>query len=245
VEEEPPAVAVADERGAPVRPENGNLRVDIYRQFKYQDTGWPLHLSVGQTEARGPDTRPFETLVAEPAYASSEVLYGYLLLGNGFDPRYTWVIDERNRPTWVVWFDRNNNEDLTDDGPPLLNQGTGKLAVDLGLPVEIVGRSGEVMRQPYHLWFWVNENPKGSEYQRPLAARFYARCHYAGRVELAGRVHVAVAFEESRHDALFADAGLFIDLDDDGRLDRTTEHFLDGERVRVGRESWTLSLEYP
>ncbi|HEX9188905.1 MAG TPA: hypothetical protein VGB87_17630, partial [Vicinamibacteria bacterium] len=74
---------------------------------------------------------------------------------------------------------------------------------------------------------------------------FYARCHYAGRVELAGRVHDAVAFEESRHDALFADAGLFIDLDDDGRLDRSVEHFLDGERVRASGESWTLSLDYP
>ncbi len=67
----------------------------------------------------------------------------------------------------------------------------------------------------------------------------------AGAEDEPGRAHVAVAFEESRHDALFADAGLFIDLDDDGRLNRTTEHFLDGERVWVGRESWMLSLEYP
>jgi len=236
---------VAAEAQPPVEPADGMLPVDIYRDFKYQDSGWPMRLSVGQTEARGPDVSPFETLVAEPRYASSEVLYGYLLLGNGRDPRYTWVIDERERPTWVVWFDRNNNEDLTDDGPPLSNQGTGKLAVDLALTVEIVRRTGEVLRQPYHLWFWVNEHPKESEYQRPLSARFYARCHYAGRVELAGRVHAAVAFEEFQHDALFADAGLFIDLNDDGRLDRSVEHFLDGERVRTSGESWTLSLDYP
>ena len=245
VEEGPPAVAIEAEIGPPVRPAGDGLRVDIYRDFKYQDSGWPMHLSVSQTEARGPDVRPFETLVAEPHYASGAVLYGYLLLGNGPDPRYTWVIDERDRPTWVVWFDRNNNEDLTDDGPPLPNQGTGTLAVDLGLTVEIVRRPGEVLRQPYHLWFWVNENPKDSEYQRPLSARFYARCHYAGRVELAGRVHAAVAYEESRHDALFADAGLWIDLDDDGRLNRSGEHFLDGEKVRAGGHAWTLSLDYP
>ncbi|HEX9190098.1 MAG TPA: serine/threonine-protein kinase, partial [Vicinamibacteria bacterium] len=166
--EEGPPVVAAEEQG-PVRPVDGVLHVDIHRDFKYQDSGWPMHLSVGQTEARGPDVRPFEALAAEPRYASSEVLYGYLLLGNGRDPRYTWVLDERERPTWVVWFDRNNNEDLTDDGPPLPNQGTGRLAVDLVLAVDVVRRTGEVLRQPYHLWFWVNENPKGSEYLRPLA----------------------------------------------------------------------------
>ena len=244
-QERPPAEAVRVDALPPVRPVGDALRVDVYRDFKYQDSGWPMHLSVGQTEARGPDARPFETLVAEPRYASSEVLYGYLLLGNGPDPRYTWVIDERDRPTWVVWVDRNNNEDLTDDGPPLPNQGTGRLAVDLALTVEVVRRPGEALRRPYHLWFWVNENPKESEYLRPLSARFYARCHYAGRLELAGRVHAAVAFEASRHDALFADSGLWIDLDDDGRLDQSTEHFLDGEPVRAGGQAWTLSLDYP
>jgi len=50
---------------------------------------------------------------------------------------------------------------------------------------------------------------------------------------------------EFQHDALFADGGLFIDLDDDGRLDRSVEPFLDGERVRASGESWTLSLDYP
>jgi hypothetical protein len=42
-----------------------------------------------------------------------------------------------------------------------------------------------------------------------------------------------------------SDAGLSIDLDDDRRLDRSVEHFLDGEKVRASGDSWTLSLDYP
>ena len=229
----------------PVEPSGDVLHVDIHRDFAYQPTGWPMGLSVGQTEARGLDTRPLENLRAEPEYASPEVLYGYVRLGNGSDPQYTFVVDQREQPTWVLWFDGNNNEDLTDDGPPLPNRGTGKLAATLSTEVEVVAEDGRVLLLPYQLWLWVNDGSYSSEFVKPLTARFYGTCHYAGRVALAGEVFAAVAYEEQNHDALFAESGLWIDWNGDGKLDRHTERYLDGERLRRGEESWLLSLDHP
>lgn len=229
----------------PVVPIGDVLHLDIHRDFAYQPSGWPMGLSVGQTEARGLDTRPLENLRAEPDYASPEVLYGYVLLGNGPDPRHTFVVDQREQPTWVLWFDRNNNEDLTDDGPPLPNEGTGRLGVHLKAEVEIGAEDLRVRLQPYHLWLWVNDGSYTSEFVKPLTARFYGTCHYAGRVALGGDVFAAVAYEEQNHNALFADSGLWIDWNGDGKLDRHTERYLDGERLHRGERSWLLSLDYP
>jgi len=241
----PASAAQGPSSPPPVKPVGGALHVDIYRDFAYQPSGWPMAVPVGQTEARGTDTEPLEALRAEPDYASPEVLYGYIALGNGPDTKYTFVVDQREQPTWVLWFDRNNDEDLTDDGPPLPNRGTGKLGVNLTAEVEIVTRDGRVLRQPYHLWLWMNDGSSTSQFIRPFSAKFYGVCHYAGRVELADHVFKAVAFEEQNHDALFAESGLWIDWNGDGKLDRHTERYLHGERLRLGDQSWVLSLDYP
>jgi hypothetical protein len=219
------------------------LSIDVYRAFKYVASGWPGGLSVGQTSASGLDTRPHEALRAEPRYQSQSVLYGYLTLGDGPDPRISFALDERERPTWVLWVDKNNNKDLTDDGPPLRNQGTGFMAATVSLWVEFVTRDSGVVRRPYKLWFWVNEAKNTPPGTPPYAARFYATCHYAGRVDLGGEVFDAVAFEQGNHDGLLAEDGIWIDLDRDGKFKPPTEHFQDGEEIRTGREVVRLRLE--
>jgi hypothetical protein len=234
--------ALPEHRGVfvPVAPTDGVLRLDIYESFRYVDSGWPHGLSVTQTVARGLDVLPYEPLLDEPKYRSDEPLYGYLPLGNGPDSRITFVIDELDRPTWVAYVDKNNNNDLTDDGPPLQNQGTGTLAVAAAVSVDLVTASGATLRQPYHLWLWVSE----SERDGALFARLYGRCHYEGRVVFGGREFLTVAYEYDRHNALFAENGIWIDLNENGELERT-EHFLDGELIRVGDDTYRLELDYP
>jgi serine/threonine protein kinase len=237
--------AAGDFMPAAVVARDGLLRVDIYRDFKYVEAGWPGRLSVGQTEAGGLDTRPYERLRAEPEYSSPRVLYGYLSLGNGRDPRVSFVIDELERPTWVIYVDANNNEDLTDDGPALTNQGTLKLATNVRLMPEIVSWNDGAANRPYRLWLWVNELPAGPEGVPNLRARYYGTCHYAGRLSIGGEEFAAVAFQQDRHDALFAKAGLFVDLDADGEFERPSEHFRDGELIRTSRAVARLKLDYP
>ncbi|MFQ5968761.1 MAG: serine/threonine protein kinase [Acidimicrobiia bacterium] len=221
------------------------LRLDIFQSFEFVDDPWyPEGLSVGQglTFAGGLDTRPYETLRAEPSYRSSQVLYSYLPLGNSPDTRITFVIDELDRPTWMIYVDKNNNEDLTDDGPPYQNPLVrGRVPVTITLPVEVVTSSGTTLHRPYKLFFYVGEGREGGPY-RPY---FFAACHYVGKVDLGGRLFSAVAFEFGRHTGLFVESGVWIDLNGDGAFEKGTEHFLDGELVRVGDDVYRIELAYP
>lgn len=230
----------------PVWPGDGLLSIDIYRDFKYVAAGWPGGLAPGQTNATPLDTRPQERLYAEPRYASPTVFYGCLRLGNGPDSLVSFVLDELERPTWVAWVDKNNNQDLTDDGPPLAHQGSGlHFAANVSLEVEVQSPGSRPERRPYKIWLWVNELESGPAGPSRYVARFYAVCHYAGRVELFGEVFDAVAFEERGHDALFGEDGVWIDLDRNGKFERPAEHFLDGEEVRTGRGWWRLRIGHP
>jgi len=183
-----------------------------------------------------PRPQPYLPLVKEPAYKSRQVLYGYVKLGNSNQNQFTYVLDDLETPMWVVYFDRNGNRDLTDDGPPLSNHGHIKLATGVALDVPIVNSSGATIARPYHLWFFVNE--LGGQ----VVADFYSTCHYQGSLRILGKPYAAVAFESPTFDALYVDHGLWIDLNGDGQLDRDTENFRNNEIITVDGKEIVLRL---
>ena len=150
--------------------------INIDRDFKYVSKGWPMGLSVTQTSAIGLSPEPYEILVKEPKYISDQVLYGYLILGNSEDNKISFVVDDLESEQHVLYVDKNNNEDLADDGSPYSNQGTGKLATIIFLNIDVISLAGEKIVRPYKLWFFINES---SGKKRP---RFYTRCHYKGQI---------------------------------------------------------------
>ncbi|GAK61381.1 protein kinase domain [Candidatus Vecturithrix granuli] len=219
-----------------VRPSTDKIRLDLYRDFSYVPEGWPMGLSVGQTSAGGLSALPYERLLREPNYRSRQVLYGYLPLGNGPDQQISFVLDELDRPNWIAYVDRNNNEDLTDDGGPYHNEGTGIFAVSSSVMIEILTSSGK-LTQPYDLWMWVVADQQ--------SARFYARCHYAAKLFIDNRLYDMIAFEQFEHNGLYRESGIWIDLNQDQHLDETREHFSDGDVVSIGSRAFQLELLYP
>jgi thiol-disulfide isomerase/thioredoxin len=60
--------------------------------------------------------RPSEVLRKEPGYSSEAPLYGAMQLGDGQDCVVTVVVDEPEDGRARIYIDRNNDEDLTNDG---------------------------------------------------------------------------------------------------------------------------------
>lgn len=222
-----------------IEPVNGELTVDLFRDFQYESKGFPMGLSTGQTSLGELSEAPRERMLIEPEYHSRNHLYGALRLGNGEDDLVSFVVDEMDQPTWVAWVDANNNQDLTDDGPPLPNRGTGALALEVDTMAQVIYADGSGVQVPYRLWLWVKD--KGP---RKLV-HAYSRCYYKGVVRVGRQDFTAVAFERQDHDGLFRGSGLFIDLDGNGKLDEQTEHFLDGAVISVNGQDIRLKLAYP
>ena len=75
--------------------------------------------------------------------------------------------------------------------------------------------------------------------------RFYARCHYTGQIIIGGQKYTAVAYEFDKHDALYRESGLYIDLNADGVLDQATENFMDKTKISIDGWDYELFLNYP
>jgi len=219
----------------PIVPQNGKISVDIYKDFQYVPEGWPMGLSVGQTQLDALASTPYETLTNEPQYTSANHLYGYLSLGNGADTKISFAVDNLDQPTWMVYMDKNNNEDLTDDGS-YINQGTGSFAALMSVTIDIVTSTGLNITQPYQFWMWINAQKQ---------AYFYTRCYYKGMISINNTTYHTVAYEEYNHNGLYKENGLYIDLNNDGIITEATEHFTDGQNVQIGTEQYQLELLYP
>ncbi|OGQ51737.1 MAG: hypothetical protein A3J24_13345 [Deltaproteobacteria bacterium RIFCSPLOWO2_02_FULL_53_8] len=220
----------------PVSPDaDGSIHINIYKDFKYIAKGWAMGMSVGQTDAAGLTTVPFEVFKHEPAYASAKPLYGYFKLGNSNDSMVSFVVDNVEKPQWELYVDKNNNEDLTDDGPAIKNQGTLKMAATVTLEADVIMPDNESRKTPYQLWFFINAS----------GPHFYATCHYAGKVRIGKDVFDATAFEEFYHDGLFKESGICVDINRDGKCSHEQEIFKDGRAITIGNEKYTFSLDYP
>ena len=212
---------------------DGVLKLNLDLGFDYRSEGFPMGLAAGQSDAEPTSTRPCKTLSAEPAYHSKPVYYGYMRLGNAEDNRFVFVVDDIETPTWVGYFDRNNNGDLTDDGPSVI------ISQNVEFDVAVVLSNGKTVHRPYKIWQWGN-----SEAGKP-GLRFYSVCHYEAKLHINGKIITAVAFEQYNHDGLYHDDGIWLDLNGDNRMDEKMELFKDGSTVTVNGRSLLVKLDYP
>ncbi len=220
-------------------PGEDEIAVNIDAGFTYVPEGWPMGLAVGETNAAPLSPEPYETYIAEPTYRSLQPLYGYIVLGNATDNRFGFVVDDLEQDNWILHFDANNNNDLTDDGEPMGNEGTGKFAALASVASVAIVAGQETITRPYEFWIWIIEQSGIQE------IRFYPRCHYRGELSLSGKTYQAIAFEIIHQDAMYLESGLWIDLNGNEMLDEENEHFENGDAVKSDGKEYTLRLDYP
>lgn len=222
--------------GAPSHPaavaENGEIRVRLEGELRLAE-GFAPGLATGQSGIRLTDA-PCKRPRREPDYLG-QVGYGCIGLGAAGDRLFLLALDRPAGKPWRLYFDGDNDGDLTNDGGPLFNQGTGKFAYPVEARIKVVGPGGSLLTVPYRLWLWADAEAR--------EMRFYAQAHFAGTLAVGSRRYAIAAFEARAHDGLFHEDGLWIDADGDGRFG-DGEHFADGAVVGIGGRQATLVLEY-
>jgi hypothetical protein len=236
-------VADAPEARA-VTPAGGDvLTLDLDRDFTYVDQGWPMSRAAEQTTLPPLSSREPAGVVLPLEVRQRDngaTWFGSIPLGNTSEPGFAFALHDRGEG-WVLYLDANDDRDLTNDGPPLSNEGSGVvLAANATVEARVVREGGEAVSRPYALWIWFDEPPAGG-----MRGRMYAVHHWAGRITVGDESFEVTAFEKSSHDGLFRDAGVCIDLSRDGSCDEKSELFFDGDVVPIGARILRLRLRYP
>lgn len=227
----------------PILPEGSILAIDLDRDLRYVDRGFPMRRAAGQTALPALTRRRPAGLtlpVDVRRQDGSEVWYGVVPLGHGDGRGIPFALHDQG-DGWRLWIDRTTDGDLTNDGPPRPNQGSGDvLAATVELEAVVRTSEGEERVRPYAAWVWFDRTADGG-----IRGRMYAVHHWAGSVSVGADTVALTAFEKDRHDGLYRDAGVCLDLSADGRCDERTELFFDGDSFELGGRTIRLRLRYP
>ena len=188
------------------------IPVSLKRDFVTFERG----MSLGATPTWSPLNHRLEELplfkLREPPYRGDTQLYGAIKLGIAKESLFSFVFDLVQDGPPVVWFDRNANYDLTDDGPPLENQGDGVFASEVVFLLHNV-LPGFSNADTFRIWFFTND----SLWSKRFAAH-YCTTVLKGTVRFAGRSFDAFVTDTGGNEADFTNDGLYVDLDANGRV---------------------------
>jgi len=216
--EQPKAVVATSDAAAPLSPENvGRISVSISGEFE------PVGMKISSRSGVHPKLAdsPPDYLLQAPESMGGQRKYGKLLLGTGDNRTYDFILDVIPSGRSLLYFDGNQNRNLTDD-PPLENRGRGIFGTVIQIPmrrlIKEMNRDGD-----FKIWFFTNKSlwAKGG-------ARHYSITQMKGRVTVHGKNYQAYIAERGGNDADFTNDGIFIDLNGNGKIETNAEYFPDG-----------------
>ncbi|MFC1857636.1 tetratricopeptide repeat protein [Thermodesulfobacteriota bacterium] len=177
-------------------------------------------------------------IIKEPHYQGNTQKYGRLALGTGTNKAYAFVLDREGNAQPVLYFDRNQNNDLTDDGGPIHNQGTGLFATEIKIPLRQLVQE---MDDPgdFSIWFFVN----ASSWKRNTA-NHYSRTSFKGKVTADGIDYLAFLAERGLNDADFTNDGIYIDLNRNGKIERPGEYIQPGHLVTIDGQLYACDIRW-
>jgi len=179
--------------------------------------------------------QPKEKLSKEPAYSATHE-YAAIEMGNGADNIITVAIDEGG-DTPKIYIDKNNNEDLTDDGDGAWQNVRSMRGISVASisNVEVQAdyrEGGKDFTEPYYLNIYrfigvPEKNARGQVDIRHKSLFYYPDTTLKGALSYGGKSTV-VMLQEPVADGVFDDmtkgpmnagvAGLMIDYNGDGKI---------------------------
>lgn len=202
------------------------LEIAPHQDFKRVDDDLPAGLATSQSR---PDTqdKPLEALTGLPPDSETgEKTHGCFWLGNTADRCYAFMIHKD-----LLYVDKNNNEDLSDDGPSY-----SILRALIPFEVERVMTDGKTIQEPYHIWFFYN--PHMNRYG------MYARTYYQGEMNVGGLMYKMILFETENHNGLFRDDGIWIDINRNDQFENQ-EHVRHHQTVSLSNQTYEILLNTP
>ena len=177
-------------------------------------------------------------IIREPLYHSDSQKYGHLELGTQKNKTYYFVLDQLDAPHPVMFLDKNQNGDLSDDGEPYHNQGSGRFATEINLPIAQLIKELDI-QDNLALWFFINDYSWEKGF-----VNCYSRTQMKGQVIINGKQYPAYIAEWKFNDADFTNDGIYIDLNSNGKIDRKTEFIKPDCVARINGSDYWFEVQW-
>ncbi|MFH2050491.1 MAG: InlB B-repeat-containing protein, partial [bacterium] len=154
-------------------------------------------------------------VLALPVFSGDEQIYGVIPLGDSGDHEFNFAVDlfgiQENLQKVKVYFDRNNNKDLTDDGEPIQIQALQSSKIST---FNILYSTGEIRPYSFKMYDYF------ADWDQEYHVAYYRDCGWMGEVEIIqGQVSVPILILDNNADGIYNSEGVdyvCIDLNGNG-----------------------------
>lgn len=178
-------------------------------------------------------------IVREPDYRGSIRKYGTMKLGTTGKNTFLFALDITPGGYAALYFDKNQNGDLADDGP-IANQGKSGTYFAGALTLPFSSIMDKVNFSEYRGWFWVD----AVSWSRNRMC-YFSTTQLKGEATIESMPYLVYVVDSRENDADYTNDGVYIDLNQDKRIDVKTEYVPpDGAAVINGKNySFRISRE--
>ncbi len=174
----------------------------------------------------------------EPRYAGSLRRYGTISLGTRKNPVFAFALDITPGEYGALYMDLNQNNDLSDDNGPIMNQARpgGYYSAPLSLPFSRIMDNAPF--SDYEGRIFVNET---SWHQNRMC--YYSTTQFKGTVSISGATYLAYIVEFGENDADFTNDGIYLDMNHDQRIDTRTERIAPGSAASLNGKNYVITVK--
>ncbi|MDP1854134.1 MAG: hypothetical protein Q8L26_08060 [Candidatus Omnitrophota bacterium] len=177
----------------------------------------------------------------EPIYYGNRQVYGCMNLGNYEYNQYCFAIDIATPENTVMYFDFNQNYNLTDDGGPLINQGAFKknslgFAATLSIPWQQV-MAYSPFEGAFDIWFYANEDAGALR-----TFSHYSRTQLEGYIPIGKKFYHAYIADNDINDADLTNDGISIEVKQGKWLKLSNEEI--GKTAVINGKKFILRILY-
>ena len=177
-------------------------------------------------------------ITKEPAYKGTSQRYGYLKLGTRKNNVFRFVFDLVRGPHPILYFDTNQNGDLTDDGGPITNQGSGVFAAQVSIPFNQIADVKDITGD-FLFWIYTTE----SQWDHGFVSH-YSLSRFRSHLVLGGGSHLAYVMDTAKNDGDFTNDGIFVDANGDGKIQEASEWFRPGQPVVIQGKEYSVDITW-
>ena len=187
-------------------------------------------------------TKP-DTITKEPKYEGANQLYGFLMLGTMENNIFTFALDLLPNQPPTLYFDKNQNGDLTDDEGLLASTNPRYFSTSIKIPFQQLIKETSFPGE-CELLFFIDSQlwEKGYAGHRSLML-------LQGTVKIHENEYTAYIVDFGINDIDYTNDGICIDLNRDKEIDNDTERFWPKKPAssattacREGMSTWSWAL---
>jgi hypothetical protein len=177
--------------------------------------------------------KPHPRIRRLPRFLAPKQRYGLIKLARGLE--FVFAVDLA-ASGYTMYLDRNRNGNLSDDGPPLINEGRSLFASRLSFPLRVVTGIARLDGE-YRIWIYTNPD----SWQRSEML-YYSMTQLQGELLLKGKRYTAFLADNGPVDGDYRNDGISIDLDGSSKIDRRTEFFPRGSSAQIDGVSYNFRI---